>query len=375
MASMFSRVPDWVTSLREQSGELPPLQWLDAAASDTSRGTILEAWDAVPFDDEFKEACRKRVARSIPVASGAPRKVRLTEAAEVPTLLFDPERPDGLFAALGRTLPSVLWVPLGQTTESIGDALAPYLAAEARSVHVLSRVERIFKGTAGQLGLRSVDDFGRAIAALDPWIDVPFWSNAEDDDPWPVDTSSLSMMKLRALLDDCRQQIPIRYEARSWRSLWSRSVLRIERHPFDAFVIELRYEPSRHPEVMRELEGYFPFKLAEDMPVDLAASLLRGPTVTRAFLAEALAREGTVPFLALASCALAPGEPTTAELLREMLLGEHGQVAVELAAPYGFRGLLLEALATTRDLGMREDLERLLDPGGRRSGEDEEGEA
>jgi len=167
------------------------------------------------------------------------------------------------------------------------------------------------------------------------------------------------------LLDDCRKQIPTRYEARSWRTLWSRSVLRIEHHPFDAFVFELRYEPSRHPEVVRELETYFPFELAEDVPVDLVASLLRGPTVTRAFLANALAREGTIPYLALAACALAPGEPATAELLRTMLVGEHGSLAVELAGAYGFRGLMLEALATTDDEGLRVDLERALDPGGR----------
>ena len=305
-----------------------------------------------------------------------PRAPRLLDSSEELLLLFDPERPEGLFAALGLQMPSLLWVPLGQTIESLSEALSAYLVDAPRSVHVLRRVERVFKGTAEQLGVKSLDEFGRVIAMSEPWIDSPFWSNAEDDDPWPMETSSLSTFELRALLNDCRQQIPTRFEARAFRTLWSRSVLRIERHPFDAFALEFRYEPSSHPHIVRDLEAYFPFQLPEDMPVDLVVSLLRGPTMTRTFLSAMWAKQGPSPFLALAACAIAPGETTTQELLRSLLDcgGDFAEVAIELSSAYGFRALLLEALAICKDEALRGSLEQFLAPNDENAKEENEDE-
>lgn len=368
MARRFSALPKWAQAFREERDNpagLPPLRFLDEEASQAQSVAMLDAWQGVPFDEGFHASCRARIARSTPIATLPPRKVRLADASEEATLLFDPERDDSLFVSLGHTMPSILWVPLGQTRESAADALSAYLVDDPRSVHVLRRAERVFKGTADQLGLRTLDDLGRAIARFEPWIDAPFWSSALDDDPWPMDTASLSMIELRGLLDGCREQAPNRFESRSFRTLWSRSVLRVEKHPFDAFVLELRYEPARHPDVIRELQAYFPFRLADDVPVDLVASILRGPTVTRGFLAEMLAKEEPSPYLALAACAIAPGETTTLEVLRRLYAkgGDEGDVAVELAGPYQFQGFLLETLATTKNPALRADLEAFLAPG------------
>lgn len=367
-------LPGWVAALRGEGLSDIPLRWLEQDEAQARRDALLEAWGHVPFDDEFKARCADRVARCAPVAAGPTRRARVGDRAEELTLLFDPEHPEDLVAALGERIPSALWVPLGRTAASLRDGLAPYLTGELRSAHRFTRVQRVFKGTAEQLGLTGLDQLAQAIAGFETWIDPASWGSAQDDDPWPADTSSLSMIEFRILLDDCRKQDPGRFASYSFRTLWSRSVLRIEQQAFDSFVFELRYEPSLHPEVIRGLEEIFPFQLAEDVPVDLAASLLRGPTVTPAFLEAALAREGRVPFLALAKCALEPGEPAAMELLRAMLPDpETRGAAIELAGAYAYRGLLYEALATTEDDELRGDLERYLAPHAERD-EDESGE-
>ncbi|UQA57300.1 hypothetical protein [Polyangium aurulentum] len=365
MASSIEGVPDWVSTLRdgaEPGHKALPLQWLDGKASRARGGEMLETWDEIPFGEDFKAICRRRIARSVPVASGPPRRARLAERQEPLTLLFDPEAPEGLVAALGDKMPSLLWVPLGRTPASLREALGPYLASALGSVHGFSRVERIFKGTSDELGLDSIDHLAQAIAVFEGWIDTPFWGNAKDDDPWPLDPSSLSMIHLRVLLDESRRQTPSRFLAYGFRTLWSRSVLRVEQHAWNGFVFELRYEPSRHPDLARALRTSVPNVLPDDIPVDLLASILRGPILTRDFVDEAIGREGAVPYLALAKCALEPGETTALALLESMQGGEHAMAALELASAYGYRGLLHEVLATTEDASLRGQLEGLLAP-------------
>jgi len=365
MASSIEGVPDWVSTWKdgaETGGKALPLQWLDGKASKARGAEMLETWDEIPFGEDFKASCRRRVARSVPVASGPLRKARLAERQEPLTLLFDPEAPEGLVAALGDKMPSLLWVPLGKTPASLREALAPYLASELPSVHGFSRVERIFKGTSDELGLDSIDHLVQAIAIFEGWIDTPFWGNAKDDDPWPLDPSSLSMIHLRVLLDESRRQTSSRFLAYGFRTLWSRSVLRVEQHAWNSFVFELRYEPSRHPDLTRALRTTLPNVLPDDIPVDLLASILRGPILTRAFVDEAIGRDGPVPYLALAKCALEPGETTALALLESMQGGEHAMAALELASAYGYRGLLHEVLATTEDASLRGQLEGLLAP-------------
>jgi len=385
MQSLLSSVPSWVKALGEGGqvgGGRLPLTWLDEGSSAARRAAMLDAIRVAPFGEPFQSECARRVAFSIPVASLPPRAMRLVEGREPLTVLFDPagEGEDGgLFAALGDRMPSLLWVPLGRTMESLARALAPYLVDELVSTHELPRVERVFMGTADELDVSGIDDLGQLVAAVDPWIDVPFWSNADTDDPWPLDTRALSHARMRSLLAEGRRQIPTRHPSRSFRTLWSRSVLRVEHHaargasigdPLGAPVVfELRFVPTHHPSILRELSRFFPSPLPEDAPLDLLASILRGPTLSRAALREALAAEGPTPRLALAACGIEPAETTTAALLRAMMGGEHERAAVDLARAYGFVGLLHEARVTTRDAGVAEALDRALELG------PEEGEA
>ena len=375
MTTLSVDVPAWVASLRGEANLGLPLRWLDPGEARERRDALIEAWAQIPFDENFQALCRDRIARSVPVAAGLTRKARAGDREEELTLLFDPERPEGLVAALGERIPPIFWVPLGQTAASLREDLAPYLTDEPRSAHHFTRSLRIFKGTGEQLGLSGLEELVQAVAGFETWIDPSFWGSAEDDDPWPADPTSLSMIDLRVLLDDSRRQHPGRFEAFSFRTLWSRSILRLEAHPFQSFVFELRYEPSRHPELLRATREHLPFQLPDDIPVDLVASLLRGPSATPAGLAEALKREGPAPYLALAQCAMEPGEPTSTELLRAMMATddlELRDIAVDLADAYAYRGLLYELLAETYDVVLRERLEERLAPPP--PPEDEEGE-
>lgn len=366
MAKKSPRLPSWVEALQKNPELMPrgqSLRWLSAQEGEAYRRALLARWDEASFGEEFGASCRARLVRSLPVAIGPSRRARLAGREETLLLLFDPQHPEDLFASFGDRLPALLWVPLGKRAETLQSRLAPYLLRATTAAHALPRVVRIFKGTAKELGVDTLEDLTAILTAFETWLDPAFWGSAFDEDPWPEDTSSLSMLRLRVLLDETRRQSPGRFPSYSFRTLWSKSIFRIEQHPFGGFVFELRYEPLAQPEVIRELEEVLPLRLPEDLPVDLAASLLRGPTVTPLFLSEALKQEGEAPYLALAQCAIAPWEASSEALLRSMLSSpETRPAALDLALAYSYRGLLLETLAATDDDALREQLEEALAP-------------
>jgi hypothetical protein len=298
----------------------------------------------------------------VPVKSGPSRRARLVEREETVTVFFDPEQ-RGLYAALGERMPPPLWLPLGENCRDLHEALAPYLLAHLPSVHHFSRSLRVFAGTLQDLGMHSFATLLSTLVERDTWLDRATWGSAFDDDPWPLDTTSLSAAEVRQLCERSRCQSPRRIESLSVRTLWSRSLLRIERHPLDGVVFELRYEPSRHPELMRALDDLLPLRLPDDLPVDLAASLLLPHLLTPARVAELLRQKPLSPHLAFVQCALGPGDPTSATLLRTLMSDPTQRDAVvDLASSYFMDGLLRELLAASQDSELSASLERFLSP-------------
>jgi hypothetical protein len=139
------------------------------------------------------------------------------------------------------------------------------------------------------------------------------------------------------------------------RTLWSRSILIAEAGSCGSIVFELRYEPAPADEPHPLGEG-----LPPDLPVDLAASLLRGTSMTSAQLAHNLV-QSPHPDLLIGLVELDSGESTTfAELAARVRAGgELTDLALSLARQEGARGLLYELECETTDPALKERLREL----------------
>lgn len=271
-------------------------------------------------------------------------------------MVVDPEHPDEVAFSLSHAIPSACWSMA--RPDEIADVLSPYL--EPQLIH--DRVERLVK----PLDVPHPRAIANAIDALELWIDDAFWGSVHDVDPWIAIGGDLSMLSLSVYVQRFGEQDPDRFPALGCRSLWSRSTMRIEQNPRGLFAFELRFRPAHDQRAIAHLNELMSTHLPEDLPLDLAASLLRGGTLAARDIDE-LHRRGDSPFEALAlQCAIAPSEPTTVTRLREAITALRksdemlGAIA-SLASGYHHDGLLFE-IADVADEPLRSELLAFLRP-------------
>src|SRR5690349_20487977 len=132
---------------------------------------------------------------------------------------------DELKVALSPVHPPFLWLGSGQTAASLKDALAPYFLSYASSEEKLERTMRGFLGTGGpQLGLIQLHD---AYQDVD-FVDAPAWGSASEEDRY-LDTVPRRAQGQTLIRRD-RDQDPAGLDTFSFRSLFSKPVLRAESH-------------------------------------------------------------------------------------------------------------------------------------------------
>jgi hypothetical protein len=306
---------DW---LGEEQGRLWSEQWKTS-------------WAAAPWEPQFVERGLNLPERCRVVAQGPTRQRRTSAGGSILLLVHDPERDE---LAL---LPSTAFPPFGmpyagRTPASLRAAFADY-AREPWAVPSLPRTLRVLK----PLEIESVDIVLHTIEGTEPWMDDGLWGSAHDGDPYdelPAQPGPVDLMLIgrRAL-----EQHPGRPPTWSMRSLWSRSVLRIEQHPYGLWVFEVRYQPVQTdlqaPERLTSSLAFPP-----DLPVDVLPSLLRGETLVPSAL-ELLSLQGEPdPFYLAGACALATGDPgicAQIERLAARFVGsEHEHVAAEILSNY-----------------------------------------
>jgi len=360
--------PEWLSRLAaagdvDQTGRYT-LGWLGQEQATSLRDALIAPWcDDGGESARFREANRARVARAVPVAVGPKRVARITGIEQAIMLMFDEASPDRLWATLDPSLPPLLWIPLGNTRTQIDDALAPYLVEQPVPAARLPKRARGFMGTAEQLGA-GIEEIENCVVLHEPWIDPPSWGSQYDDDPYPQVLPPMNVLVQTRVVHEYMRQAPGRLRSTSYRSLWSRSSLTFECHPFEAFVAAVRYAPSRHSAVIHELNTHHGTRLPVDLPVDLAASLLRCAFVEEHTLRAELASASFAdPFLALALCAVAPGQTSTIDTLRDLAtMSEMVGPVAQVADAYGYDSLLLELLAEVQDPRIRDALEQALAP-------------
>lgn len=371
----MTRAPSWIEALRDDKARATELglRWLEpderAATIDNWRGI----WNQVPYDDVFHAENADRLERAVPLFEGPIRHRRLGKAASQMVVVHDPKDPELVWLSLSHAMPALAWATGGASVEELAQAVRAYSPTEVPGTLDLERHERVVK----PMELSGIDVICRGIEAMELWMDDVTWGGAYVEDPWRSVPEDAGVMLLSANLERVREQHPGRPESFGFRTLWSKSILTVERYPYDLWVFDLRYRPASDRRVIEGLAGSEPGRrLPPDLPVDLAASLLRGGSRTPESL-RMIPPEEMDPFDVACLCALAPSEATTVATLRKLVRSWAGSDRyhglVEVLDTFGYGSMLFEAAVTVaEDTELTELLYELIAPAGEDEPADED---
>jgi hypothetical protein len=360
-----SQAPEWVAklcadgALQAQLG----LEPLDDAERERTHELWKSTWNQVPYDDAFHARCAGRIERSVPLLGGPVRRRRLGKVDSRLIVTFDPDEDDVAWLSLSHAMPSLAWASAAPTLDALRAAMVTYTCGDAPRRSELPRHERVVK----QVEVSGIEVITRSIEGLELWIDDATWGSAYIDDPWTSLEPDAGMMMLSLHMERVKEQHRGRPASFSFRTLWSHSILKIEQHPFGLLVFDLKYRPASDRRTLATLTGDQPgSSLPADLPVDLAASLLRGNGSTSDSL-RLNAETGIELFDLAALCALEPGEATTVQRLRDATEAwkedERLGPLTDILASFGYGALRFEAAATALDPALRAALRDQLAPG------------
>lgn len=356
-------VPDQILSLRaDEALRALDLQWFDEGEREFVRIDWLEIWQQIPFDDPFHSDCAARLERCVPLARGTARQRRLSGTTNELVLVYDPQFPEAVFINLSHAMPSRLWLMVEANGQAVVEATRPYLV-EICSMAELGRTIRLAKF----VDLEDLQTLENALVGFELWLDDATWGSDFNDDPWRSQEGSMSMIDQTIWLRDTASQHPNRFPSKSFRTLWSRSVLTVEQHNMGAWVFELHYRPVAESEAVAFVNEITQSRLPLDLPIDLAASLLRGRNVGHELLADFDARNEALWDRLMIRCALDNGEPTTVATLRAEMLANADDIDMlggiaDLAAAYHHYGLLFELAQQTAGTALGDDIRGFLSP-------------
>ncbi len=347
---MTNELPSWASALRTELTEHPDtgFDWLSTEDAAEVTQSLLRGAERSPFTDATHGPGGARIKRSVPLATGPTRTVRLTQTQATAALMFDPQSPERVWLSLGPAFPAELWPSAEPTRDGVLRDLGPYLSSSFKSRPQLRRSLRLKKGSLETIGVGSLEEFAELVARLEPWLDgKATWRSGCDHDPWPEDPSRVAMIMLHVAGDEARRTHPQRNESITMRTLWSRSLLTIEEGPCESIIFDIRYDPAPFVTHLPADDGHL--LVPEDLPVDLLASMIRGATLTMESL-NVVREAGLTPYVAFNEALLAPSESTTYATFRQLLSNpEHRKEAAAIAADFGARGLVYEAACNEPD--------------------------
>ena len=327
----------WLDAIRHDRplADALGLVWLEEEQRALWKERWRASWSSAFWDEAFLERGRAVLERCQIVATG-PTRTRRSSGEGCPLwLVHDPER-DELALLFSLLFPPMGMPSAGRTADSLRQAMGDW-QRQATAVTALPRVLRLVK----PLELQSVEAVLRTIEVTEPWMDDGWWGSAHDEDPHDELPPEANFIQKLLVQRRSSEQHPGRMESWSLRSLWSRSQLRIERHPFGLWVFEARYLPVQDsaagPSPTERLSGDAAFP--PDLPVDLLPSLLREETLTPAVVPQLLAEPDPLPYYLAALCALGTGDPGMAaqiEPYAARFIGTPDEgSAVDILAAYG----------------------------------------
>lgn len=352
----------WETVIRADEELVRELQleWLEQGEGEALRSFWLETWNQVPYDEVYHSRCRERLLRSIPVARGITRSRFLSGNRIQMCLVLDPEEPEVPWISLASAIPPLFWARGGANPADLRKALEPYLVEHPLKRISLPRVVRL----ASPLEMNDPLVIRDSVEKLELWMDDRLWHSSFDDDPWVGIDGNMSMIDQTQILREVTQEHPGRFPSMSFRTLWSRAILTIEQHPKGVWVFELRYVPAGNAGTIERNNELTRQRLPHDLPVDLAASLLRAPCYSLNQIEE-LRDAGEHPIALLALKAAI--EPSELAIDREMravaktLEDDEGALGdlIDLAYAYQHDRFVFELTMNSKG-ALKEDLEALL---------------
>ena len=358
----LNNFPEWLTSLAADpaAAELG-LVWLSEAEGRERAQSIADTYAGegsllVPLPAPVLAHARKMLAGKIVVATGPKMAMRVSEEQIESLLIIDKSRPSELLIALSRDYPPFLWIPAGTTVASIREAISGYFPEEAPPRAHLHRIVRYFFGNERMLDTDIYGIENHSVAS--PFTAELSWGSAFAEDPWPtrIEGDAHTVNFMNDVLQKAKQDSASVYTA-SFRLQHSRGILTLEDH-HGLFVIEIRYLPSPHRDVVVGVNRRFDFTFPPDMPVDGVAALLGLSLHTEATLKETLsnhelAEDHDLVLHALA--ALKSGDLTVGNDLQPFLR-PHTKVAVK---PGSLRAHTIPPPPSVRDaaLTLTQDLD------------------
>ncbi|WP_224363455.1 hypothetical protein [Hyalangium versicolor] len=298
--------------------------------------------------DAAFNAAKEQAARFIPVAETPATADRLGQKTRG-WLLLGKQAPDELKVALSPVHPPFLWIGAGQTAATLKDALAPYFLKYAPSEEKMGSTVRAFIGTGAvnKIDLIQLHDRYKASAFLDGTA----WGSAFKKDPYldTVPRGPEGETMIRRYRDQDSAALP----SFSFRSLFSKSVLRAEAHANVApgahiFVAQVRYHAAKQASLIKGLNERLGMHLPEDLPVDVAGALIGlpfdPPELIRAALPKAT-EPAKLSFALLCLDSLASDNAAAEKDLREYASHPDGHVrelVANLALRRGLKNLLTE---------------------------------
>ena len=293
-------LPDWLNSFPEWLPRLAVdpaaaelgLVWLSEEQGLEQVQRIAKTYDGegsplVPLPEQMLATARNMLEDKIVVAIGPKMPMRVSEDAIESLLIIDRSRPDELLIALSRDYPPFLWIPGGTTLSSIRAARSGYFPKEDPPRGRLHRIARYFVGNERMLDTDIHGIENHYVAS--PFTAELSWGSASSDDPWPTRIVGAGPVGsfMQDVLGNSKQDDDSVYTT-SFRLQHSRGILTIEDHD-GLFVLEIRYLPSPHREVVVGVNRRFELAFPSDMPVDGVAALLGLSLQTEAALKDSLA--------------------------------------------------------------------------------------
>jgi tetratricopeptide (TPR) repeat protein len=282
-------LPSWVAQLRrDEVTESFGISWIDEGESKQIAAAVLDAHERPPrgvmYSDAMLVRARELLRGKRPIAYGPSTKTR-ERVTQRSLLWLDPEHPNDLWLGLSRSIPPLLWIPVGTSVDGLRASLSEYFPRPQRHRLDMPQVARGFMGYRLRFGIRNPHT-GRVEPAnareldryfmVNPFVEAAFWGSAYDDDPWPdeIPEQPKELLKMSARQRRVAEQAPGQVWSVSRRTRHTRSTLTVELHHRDVFVAEVRYRPADTEAVVQRLNAELGCDYPLDMPVDAIASLM-----------------------------------------------------------------------------------------------------
>lgn len=272
----------WVESIRDATGPNSQLQaqWLSEDSADFVRRAWRDVIELAGYVDAFVDDNVRIIDRCIPIALlGSKKRTLSSDLAEM-VLVADPERPDKAYVSLATGVPALLWCECEPTLDGLLDQLQPY-RSERKLVEQMSKTAKTVKVLQVER-----DVIENHIVRSEFWLDDAFWCSSFVNNPWENPDLEDNVLMRSVMLEERMKEHNGRMPSTSFQALWSGGVITIEAHPFGVYRFFLRYEPANDAQAIRTVNEITNGDLPLDLPVDLAASLLRGENVSHKSLQE-----------------------------------------------------------------------------------------